>query len=57
MRERFFTPRVRVRSYEEQNALLLDQVIAYAKAEAKADGMRPQSPNGGGARAKPVAGA
>ncbi len=31
VRERFFTPRVRVRSYEELNALLLDQVIAYAK--------------------------
>ena len=32
VRERFFTPRVRVRSYEELNALLLDQAIAYAKA-------------------------
>lgn len=32
MRERFFTPRVRVKSYEELNALLLDGVIAYAKA-------------------------
>jgi transposase len=32
VRERFFTPRVRVSSYEELNALLLDQVIAYAKA-------------------------
>lgn len=32
MRERLFTPRVRVRSYEELNALLLDGVIAYAKA-------------------------
>ena len=31
VRERFFTPRVRVKSYEELNALLLDQVIAYAK--------------------------
>ena len=32
VRERFFTPRIRVRSYEELNALLLDQAIAYAKA-------------------------
>ena len=32
VRERFFTPRVRVSSYEELNALLLDQAIAYAKA-------------------------
>ncbi|KQT90241.1 transposase [Methylobacterium sp. Leaf466] len=31
VRERFFTPRVRVKSYEELNALLLDGVIAYAK--------------------------
>ncbi len=32
VRERFFTPRVRVKSYEELNAWLLDQAIAYAKA-------------------------
>ena len=32
VRERLFTPRVRVKSYEELNALLLDGVIAYAKA-------------------------
>nr|WP_018261410.1 IS21 family transposase [Methylobacterium sp. WSM2598] len=32
VRERLFTPRVRVRSYEELNALLLDGVVAYAKA-------------------------
>src|SRR3954454_14650670 len=32
VRERFFTPRVRVRSYEELNAWLLDQAVAYAKA-------------------------
>ena len=31
MRERFFTPRVRVKSYDELNALLLHGVIAYAK--------------------------
>jgi transposase len=32
VRERFFTPRLRVRSYEELNAWLLDQCLAYAKA-------------------------
>jgi Mu transposase-like protein len=31
-RERFFTPRLRVTSYEELNALLLDRCVAYAKA-------------------------
>jgi hypothetical protein len=32
VRERFFTPRVRCRSYTELNAWLLDRCIAYAKA-------------------------
>jgi hypothetical protein len=32
VRERFLTPRLRVRSYEELNAWLLDQCVAYAKA-------------------------
>lgn len=32
VRERFFTPRLRFRSYEELNAWLLDQCVAYAKA-------------------------
>jgi hypothetical protein len=32
VRERFFTPRLRVKSYEELNAWLLDRAIAYAKA-------------------------
>jgi len=32
VRERFFTPRLRVKSYEELNAWLMDQTIAYAKA-------------------------
>jgi transposase len=32
VRERFFTPRLRVKSYEELNAWLLDKCIAYAKA-------------------------
>ena len=32
VRERFFTPRLRMASYEELNAWLLDQCVAYAKA-------------------------
>ena len=32
VRERFFTPRLRVKSYDELNAWLLDQCVAYAKA-------------------------
>jgi transposase len=32
VRERFFTPRLRFKSYDELNAWLLDQCIAYAKA-------------------------
>jgi transposase len=32
VRERFFTPRLRVGSYEELNAWLLDRCVAYAKA-------------------------
>jgi len=32
VRERFFTPRLRVKSYDELNAWLLDHTIAYAKA-------------------------
>ena len=32
VRERFFTPRLRVKSYDELNAWLLDQCISYAKA-------------------------
>jgi transposase len=31
VRERFFTPRLRVRSYDELNAWLLDRCVAYAK--------------------------
>ena len=31
VRERFFTPRLRVKSYEEMNGWLLDQCVAYAK--------------------------
>jgi len=32
VRERFFAPRLRVRSYEELNALLLDQCMSHARA-------------------------
>jgi transposase len=32
VRERFFTPRLRVSSYDELNAWLLDRCVAYAKA-------------------------
>ena len=32
VRERFFTPRLRVKSYDELNAWLLEQCIAYARA-------------------------
>jgi len=31
IRERFFTPRLRFKTYEEMNAWLLDQCVAYAK--------------------------
>jgi transposase len=32
VRERFFTPRLRIKGYDELNAWLLDRCIAYAKA-------------------------
>src|ERR1700756_4590969 len=32
VRERFFTPRLRVKNYDELNAWLLEQCVAYAKA-------------------------
>jgi hypothetical protein len=32
VRERFFTPRLRVKSYDEMNAWLLDKCVAFAKA-------------------------
>ena len=32
MRERFFAPRLKVKSYDELNAWLLDRCVAYAKA-------------------------
>jgi Integrase core domain len=33
VRQRFFSPRVRVRSYDELNAWLLDRCVAWAKAQ------------------------
>ncbi len=32
VRQRFFSPRLRVKNYDELNALLLDRCVAYAKA-------------------------
>jgi hypothetical protein len=40
VRERFFTPRLRVKSYDELNAWLMDKCIAYAKAHP-----HPQRPD------------
>jgi len=37
IRERFFTPRLRVKSLEELNAWLLDKCVAYAKAHRHPD--------------------
>lgn len=34
VRQRFFSPRVRARSYEELNAWLMDRCVAYARAQA-----------------------
>ena len=34
VRERFFTPRLRVKSYDELNTWLMDKCIAYAKAHS-----------------------
>ena len=40
VRERFFTPRLRVKTYDELNAWLLDKSIAYAKVHR-----HPERPN------------
>src|SRR5260370_17451594 len=40
VRERFFTPRLRVKSYDELNAWLMDKCIAWAKAHP-----HPQQPD------------
>lgn len=37
VRERFFTPRLRFRNYEELNGWLLDKCVAYAKAHRHVD--------------------
>jgi transposase len=37
VRERFFTPRLRFKSYDELNAWLLDKCVAYAKAHRHPD--------------------
>lgn len=37
MRERFFTPRLRFKAYDEMNAWLLDKSVAYAKAHRHVD--------------------
>ena len=42
VRERFFTPRVRVKSYDELNGWLLDQCVAYARAHRHPE-MRDQT--------------
>jgi transposase len=34
VRERFFTPRLRFKSYDELNAYLIDRCVAYARAQA-----------------------
>jgi hypothetical protein len=41
VRERFFTPRLRVKSYDELNAWLLDRCVAYAKAHPHSE-QRPE---------------
>src|SRR3712207_2706394 len=40
VRERFFTPRLRVKSYDELNAWLLDRCVTFAKAHK-----HPESPD------------
>ena len=35
VRERFFSPRLRIKSYDELNAWLLDQCVAYARAHRR----------------------
>ena len=42
VRKRFFSPRVRVKSYEELNAWLLDRCVAWAKAQPHPE-LREQS--------------
>ncbi len=37
VRERFFTPRLRFKSYDELNGWLLDKCISYARAHKHVD--------------------
>jgi hypothetical protein len=55
--ERLFTPRLRVTSYDELNAWLLDRCVVYAKANRHPEIRRPlrRLPSGHGARISPVA--
>jgi transposase len=46
VRERFFTPRLRFKSYEELNAWLLDRCVAYAKAHRHPELRRPDGLGG-----------
>src|ERR1700676_1233014 len=46
VRERFFTPRLRVKTYDELNAWLTDKCIAYAKVHPHPE--RPPQPGGRG---------
>ena len=48
VRERFFTPRLRFKSYDELNAWLLDKCVAWAKAHAHPE--RPEQDDLGGLR-------
>ena len=48
VRERFFTPRLRFKSYDELNAWLVDKCIAWAKAHAHPE--RPRADDLGGVR-------
>ena len=43
VRERFFTPRLRFKSYDEMSAWLLDKCIAYAKGHGAAALHLPRS--------------
>jgi hypothetical protein len=40
VRERFFTPRLRFKTYEELNAWLLDKCVAYARTHRHVDQRR-----------------
>jgi hypothetical protein len=56
VRERFFTPRLWVRSYEELNARLLDRAIDYARAHVipSSGAHRVRGVRGGAAEPRPI---